>query len=315
MYPYRPEGWLCDTPENRSALADSAALARAAQQGQILEAHVVMCDNAHDLIVDLGCMRGVIPKNEGALGIADGSVREIALISRVGKPVCFRITGFATDPSGKPYALLSRRVVQAECMERFIRQLSPGDIIDARVTHLEPFGCFVDIGCGIASLIPIDAISVSRIAHPRDRFTVGQDIRAVVRAVDDCGRVSLTHRELWGTWEENAARFSTGQTVTGIVRSVEEYGVFVELAPNLAGLAEPHPGAAPGQCASVYIKNLIREKMKVKLIIVDTFEGGCPPPVPGYFLHTEHIDHWRYSPADCARCIESRFSPEDPGDI
>ena len=40
-----------------------------------------------------------------------------------------------------------------------------------------------------------------------------------------------------GTWAENAALFSPGQTVTGVVRSVEDYGIFVELTPNLAGLA------------------------------------------------------------------------------
>ncbi|MGL0910084.1 hypothetical protein ACSTB0_13670, partial [Faecalibacterium wellingii] len=44
---------------------------------------------------------------------------------------------------------------------------------------------------------------------------------------------------LLGTWEENAAGFTVGETVVGIVRSVEEYGTFIEIAPNLAGLAHP----------------------------------------------------------------------------
>ena len=73
-------------------------------------------------------------------------------------------------------------------------------------------------------------------------------------------RVSLSHKELLGTWEENAALFSSGETVSGIVRSVEHYGVFVELAPNLAGLAEPKDGVKVGQQASVYIKNLIPDE-------------------------------------------------------
>ena len=77
---------------------------------------------------------------------------------------------------------------------------------------------------------------MSRISHPSDRFRTGQDIYAVVTDVDQTLRVSLSHKELLGTWEENAALFSSGETVSGIVRSVEHYGVFVELAPNLAGL-------------------------------------------------------------------------------
>lgn len=118
----------------------------------------------------------------------------------------------------------------------------PGDIISARVTHLEPFGCFVDIGCGIASLLPIDAISVSRIAHPSDRFRVGEEIRVVVRGRDEKNRITLTHRELLGTWEENAAAFCAGDTVPGIVRSVEDYGIFIELTPNLAAWQSPVRG-------------------------------------------------------------------------
>ena len=121
-------------------------------------------------------------------------------------------------------------------MAEYIAGLTCGDVIPVRITHLEPFGAFADIGCGIVSLLPIDAISVSRIDHPKERFTVGMDIRAVVRMKDE-NRITLSHRELLGTWTENAERFRVGETVAGIVRSVESYGIFVELTPNLAGLA------------------------------------------------------------------------------
>ena len=127
----------------------------------------------------------------------------------------------------------------------FRSNANPGDIIPARVTHLEQFGCFVDVGCGIPSLIPIDAISVSRISHPSDRFKVGQDIKVIIKSLDN-GRIWLSHKELFGTWSENAAMFKTGETVSGIVRSVEDYGIFIELTPNLAGLAEPRHEVSVG---------------------------------------------------------------------
>ncbi|WP_312645269.1 S1 RNA-binding domain-containing protein [Hydrogenoanaerobacterium sp.] len=304
---FKPEGWLCDNPENAAAFSSLVSLQEACTQGRILEARALICDSAHNLIVDCGCIRGIIPKNECAIGIEDGSTREIAIISRVNKPVCFRITEFRKGNDNNTYALLSRRVVQQQCIETYINRLTAGDIIDARVTHLEPFGCFVDVGCGVASLIPIDAISVSRISHPGDRFRNGQDIRAVVKSVDSYGRISLSHKELWGTWEENAALFHSGETVAGIVRSVEEYGVFVELTPNLAGLAEPREGVRPGQHTSVYIKSLIREKMKVKLIIVDSFDAQYAVTTPPYFISGNHISRWQYSPDGCGKIIETRF--------
>lgn len=191
-------------------------------------------------------------------------------------------------------------------MEEYIDTLSPGDVIPAKITHLEQFGAFVDIGCGIPSLIPIDVISISRISHPSDRFQPGQNIYVVIK--DVCGdRVWLSHKELLGTWEENASKFHYGETVSGIIRSVEDYGIFVELAPNLAGLAEPKEGVAVGQHASVYIKALIPEKMKVKLIIVDVFSGTHIHRAPEYFITEGHISHWRYSSDLSSKVIESRF--------
>ncbi len=183
-----------------------------------------------------------------------------------------------------------------------------GDILPATVTHLEKFGAFVDIGCGIPSLLPIDTISVSRISHPRDRFVIGQKIRAVVRQTEP-HRIHLTHRELLGTWEENAAAFSAGQTVAGIIRSVESYGVFVELAPNLAGLAEPLRRC----CCRTVCQRLYQGdpagKMKVKLILIDTFAQTDPPQPPRYFVPESqtHLDYWRYTPDSSPRIIETDF--------
>ena len=95
-------------------------------------------------------------------------------------------------------------------------------------------------------------------------------IKAVVKSIDyETGRLYVTHKELLGTWQENVERFHIGQTVSGIVRSVEEYGVFIELAPNLAGLGELCEGISVGDTVAVYIKNIIPERMKIKLVIID----------------------------------------------
>lgn len=306
MRKFNPEGTLINTPENRSYLRSQRGLEDAMAKGRILEAYTLLCDSNHNLIVDLGCMKGIIPRIEGAAGIESGATKDIALITKVSKPVSFIVTGFTQDEQGNLMAVLSRRKVQEDCISEYISRLVPGDVIPARVTHLEQFGAFVDIGCGVPSLIPIDAISVSRISHPADRFKVGQEIRVVVKAVKD-GRVWLSHKELLGSWEENAAMFSAGQTVSGIVRSAESYGVFIELAPNLAGLAEPRDNLFPGQNATVYIKALIPEKMKVKLIIVDLPEERTELKPIRYFTDASHIDRWVYSSEASGKLIQTVF--------
>lgn len=306
MSEYLPEGKLASTQENINILSSQALLCEAMRDETILEAKAVVCDSRHNLIVDLGSMKGIIPREEGAIGIRDGSVRDIAVISRVNRIVSFIITDLRLDSRGNKYAVLSREKAQRKCMENYISKLKCGDVVNARITHLENFGAFADIGCGIVALMPIDAISVSRIEHPRERFTVGMDIRAVVKSIEN-GRISLSHKELLGTWEENAAKFCAGETVSGIIRSVENYGAFVELSPNLAGLAETKEGVKAGQQASVYIKSIIPEKMKIKLIIIDTFDYKYNPQKPDYCTDATHISRFLYSPENCSKTVETLF--------
>ena len=306
MNRYLPEGGLMFTPANQTAMATVSGLVTAMREEQRLEARAVRCDAAHNLYVDLPCMTGVIPRDEGALGVAEGTTRDIALLSRVSKPVSFTVQDIVTGENGKPLALLSRRRAQQLCRTQHLDRLRAGDILTAKVTRLEPFGAFCDIGCGVSALLPIAGISVSRISHPADRLTVGMDIRVVLTSRDG-DRFCLSQRELLGTWEENAAAFAAGDTVAGIVRSVEDYGIFVELTPNLAGLAEPREGVKTGQLAGVYIKSILPEKMKLKLIIIDAQDTAPPPKPPRYFISEGHIDHWVYSPPTCSRRIETVF--------
>ena len=82
----------------------------------------------------------------------------------------------------------------------------------------------------------------------------------------------------------------------------------MELAPNLAGLAEMKEGIRPGQQASVYIKNIIPSRMKIKLIIIDTFDYEYSPSSPEYFYDGDHIDIFRYSPDSSEKIIETDFT-------
>ncbi len=282
-------------------------LEQALISGEILEATALKCDAEHNLTVELGCMKGIIKREDGAVGIKEGEVRDIALITRVGKSVCFTVTDFEYDAQGNKIAVLSRRKAQERYKEYIKENFKTGDIIDAKITHFESFGAFCDIGCGVVALLPIDCISVSRIFHPKDRFSINQIIRAVIKNISEDLKITLSHKELLGSWEENAALFQPHLTVSGVVRSVEDYGIFVELTPNLAGLAEYFEGAQVGDAVSVYIKSIIPEKMKVKLIIIDRCEEEYTP-ILNYFYDDEHIDRFEYSPKLCDRKIVTDFT-------
>ncbi len=311
MNEYKPEGLLIKTARNYEYISSRAGLERALERQIILEAPVVLCDHNFNLHVELCAgVKGIIPRDEVEYSPEGDHIKDIAILTRVGKTVCFKVCGFKTSQIGETTAILSRRAAQRECVVNYLNALCPGDIIPAKVTHLEGFGAFVDIGCGRISLLSIDCISVSRISHPSARLSVGELINCVVKGIDERGRIYVSTRELLGTWEENAKMFSEGQTVRGIIRSVESYGVFIELTPNLAGLAEYREDVRPGQTAAVYIKSIIPDKMKIKLIIIDTDDSTVDIAPLSYFIDPDevtHIDSWQYSPLTSSKTIESIF--------
>ena len=258
MTTYEPEG--SDAAYTAHTLED---LERAQHCGIILESRALACDTQHTLRFRLGPAAGLMPREECALGVREGTVRDAAILARVGRKTCFVVERL--DFSGEqPRAFLSRAEAQRRCQSEYLDTLHPGDLLSCRVTHMESFGAFCDVGCGVSALLPIDSMSVSRISRPQDRLRQGQLLTCVLRKRDEQNRLVLTLRELLGTWEENVGHFSAGDTVIGVVRSTEPYGVFVELAPNLAGLAEATPGLIPGQVVSVYIKSILPERLTIK---------------------------------------------------
>ncbi len=318
---FLPEGCRISQPQNCEYLASPLGIEKAAESCEILEANALLCDRELGLHVDLGCMRGIIPRSEAVYAPGGEAIKDIAIISRVGKPVCFTVERITRTSAGEPIALLSRKNAQRRCALQRLSKLKPGDILPVRVTHLERFGAFVDVGCGICALLPLDCISVSRISHPSDRLQPGMMLHCAVRSIDEVsGRITLSLRELLGTWEQNAALFCAGQTAAGIIRSVERYGVFVELTPNLAGLAELRPDANAdtiarlqtciGRYTGVYIKSIQPDRMKIKLVLIDSYRGETAHAGLRYFVdpeQTAHMDYRRYAPEGAGKVIETVF--------
>ena len=149
--------------------------------------------------------------------------------------------------------------------------LEVGQILNGVVKGIQKYGAFVELEQGDTGLIYIEDLSVARIKSPFERLKIGQNVKVMVKYIDrDLKRITLSYKELLGTWEENAEKFEEGETVTGIVRETEKCknGIFIELTPNLVGLAEYKDGMEYGKTVYVYIKKIIPEKHKVKLIIV-----------------------------------------------
>lgn len=288
---YPPEGL---TPPVSPSLSD---LREAMETRTILEGIAQKCDPELNLYIHLGSFTAVMPREEVTAPWISGAERDISVLSRVGKSICFTVEAIREDGENPPLLLLSRRKAQEAAMDAMRESLRPGDVLTGRVVGLTPFGAFVDIGRGIAALLPTESISAARIRHPRERFHMGQRISVVVRAFDrESRRVTLTHKELLGTWSENAERFAVGDVVRGIVRGVMDYGCFVELTPNLSGLTDQREDLKEGDTVSVMLRAIRPEKMKIKLQVIERLADRLEPEPLSYPLIDSVPSIWTYSP-------------------
>ncbi len=262
-----PEGW---NDVNRAFSMQELNLA--AINGNIMQAKVTRCDSNYNLYLDLGNnLTGIIPRDEvEAVNIDEtGFPKPNICTSKINKFVQFKVK----DISKKDTVILSRKAVGKEAIKWMKNDLKEGMIVYGIVKNIRPYGAFVEIGGGIVGLVHIEDISVARIKSPYERFKIGQKIKIVIKSIDrKTNRVILSYKEMYGTWEDNIKDFKEGMTVTGIARETEKRknGIFIELKPNLIGLADYKENIEYGSNLEVYIKRIIPEKKKVKLLIIDS---------------------------------------------
>jgi small subunit ribosomal protein S1 len=268
---YLPEGWSnLEQEKNVTEFQKLGELKKAKEKNQTLEGLVIMADAEYNLHVELGGIKGMVPRKEvSAVVGSDGLPLPVASITKVNKVVQFKVKDIIEKENGEAEIILSRKDVELEVRKWMYENLKEGIVLSGIVRNMEQYGVFVDVGGGVTGLLHIEDISVARIKHPNERFKIGDKIKVIVKSFDkETGRIILSHKELLGTWEDNIKEFKEGTTVIGIARAREKNGIFVELKPNLVGLAEHKSGVEYGQRVSVFIKKIVPEKKKIKLVIV-----------------------------------------------
>jgi len=163
----------------------------------------------------------------------------------VGQHLAFRVTQFE-DGRTRPNIVLSRRAIleeeQQEKAAEARSRISVGAVITGKVTSLATYGAFVDLG-GLEGMLHVSEIGYSRLAHPKEALSVGQEIEVQVIKIEKGKdekkpeRISLSRRALEkDPWRDAASNFSEGSEVAGRVMRLESFGAFVEITPGLEGL-------------------------------------------------------------------------------
>ena len=261
-----PEGWESEGYNNYT----KQNLEDAMNSRSVLQGKVENCDNNYNLHVNLGGnIKGIIPRNEfEAINVDEfGYCNPNICKNKVNNFVQFRIKEY----SGGDSVILSRKSVQKDALALVKEELTPGMIVNGIVRNMRKFGAFVEIGGGVVGLLHIEDISVSRIKSPEERFSIGQKINVMIKSIDKKNdKVVLSYKELLGDWEDNVKDFIEKTVVEGTVKESDKFknGIFIELKPNLVGLAEYKEGLEYGQKVNVYIKKIIKDRKKIKLLII-----------------------------------------------
>lgn len=263
-FKFKPEGW-----NNEITKIDKDNIKMYIENNEILQGLVKECDEQYNLHVNLGeGITGVIPRKEvEGINIDEYGLPKTNLCTgKVHKFVQFKVK----EERDNNVVILSRKEVQEEALQWIKNDLKEGQKVTGIVKNIKPYGAFIEIGGGIVGLAHIEDLSIARIKTPYERLKVGQKVDVIVKSIDkEKGKVILSYKEMLGTWEENANKFIAGTKAKGIVRETEKNknGIFIELTPNLVGMAEYEEGFGYGQEVEVYIKKIDNEKKKVKLII------------------------------------------------
>lgn len=160
-----------------------------------------------------------------------------------------------------------RLVLSAKEAEQTLRQgrlqeLTVGAIVTGRVENIKDFGVFVNLG-GVTGLIHVTKLDWFRVEHPSEILHVGDEVQAVVEAVDtERGRIRLNRQAaLPDPWQVLPTKYAVGDLVEGVVTNVTDFGAFIHLPIGIEGLvhsSELHPAEGGFRILEVGNKVVVR---------------------------------------------------------
>jgi 4-hydroxy-3-methylbut-2-enyl diphosphate reductase len=135
--------------------------------------------------------------------------------------------------SHKSVLMKEKQDKEQELWNNFVK----GSRIKGVVKRLTDFGAFVDVG-GVDGLLHISDLAWSRVKHPSDVVSEGQELELLVLNVDPAKKkIALGYKQLQAKpWEMVPEKYQVGDIVKGKVVRIVPFGAFVQLEPTVDGL-------------------------------------------------------------------------------
>jgi small subunit ribosomal protein S1 len=151
----------------------------------------------------------------------------------VGKPLDVRVID-VNEREEK--VIVSEKAVWEDKQRSIISRFKVGDTVEGTVSALADFGAFVKFDI-LEGLVHISEIAWQRIDHPRDLLKVGDTVRTEIIGIEG-SKIFLSMKKLIDDpWKNVGDRYRVGQLVKGKIIKSNPFGFFVELDPDIHGLA------------------------------------------------------------------------------
>src|SRR5688572_28051399 len=114
-------------------------------------------------------------------------------------------------------------------------------MVKGTVTRLQPYDAFVDLG-GVEGMLHVSELGFSRVGHPEDVLSVGQQVEVVVLKLEEgegkggkkVERISQSLKALaTDPWQDVAKGLVEGALLKGTITRLQQFGAFVEVAPGV----------------------------------------------------------------------------------
>lgn len=133
--------------------------------------------------------------------------------------------------------VVSEKAVWETKQESVLAKYKIGDQVQGSITAVTDFGAFVRFDDNLEGLVHISEIAWQRIDHPRDVLKIGDHVRAEIINIEG-SKIFLSMKKLVeDPWKNVAEKYKVGQWVKGRVLKINPFGLFVELDPDIHGLA------------------------------------------------------------------------------
>ena len=133
--------------------------------------------------------------------------------------------------------VVSEKIVWEVKQEDTLSKYQVGNRVEGEVTAVTDFGAFVRFDENIEGLVHISEIAWQRIDHPRDILKAGDTVAAEIINIEG-SKIFLSMKKLvTDPWQNVAEKYKVDQWVKGRVLKINPFGLFVELDPDIHGLA------------------------------------------------------------------------------